>query len=320
MMSGLLPATLPFFIVLFVGIIAGYTRKFVAVEPALNAFVYYIAMPAFLFGTIAGTSPGSGVPAGFFLVALGVTAGITVGAYALAALVPQLRRLGPAPVALAAGYGNVGYLGVPIVLALLGPAGALAAAFGQLLHNTMFMIGYPLIRSVAAARDGAVAGRSHLLAILNAAVFRNPVTLSVATGLIVAFARVKVTGVLGSSIAMLGQAAVPGALFAIGLTFRGAITEIRRGGIPPLGIGVVTAIKLLVLPAATVAAVWLCGASLPGLWGRTAVIMAATPVSATAFVLSQEYDGDGRFLAITIVATTVLALVTIPAFGAIPLP
>lgn len=314
-MDTVFAATLPFFLILGLGAAASYTKRFAGTEPAINAFVFWIALPAFLFDAIAATDPATGVPPLFLVLAAAVTIVVTVAAYLMAHLTPILRRVGPAQFSLAAGYGNVGYLGVPIVIALAGPGAALAAAIGQLLHNLVFMIGYPLARTIAAQRADGTSGRLALWPIVERALVANPVVLSIFAGLIVAVADVPLPTVLGDGIGMLGQAAIPAAMFAIGLTLRPALAGIRAGGIPPIAIIAATAIKMAVFPAVTLLIVRLFPGDLAAPWGPALVLLAAMPVSSTAFILAEQYDHDGRFAAATIVVTSAIAIVVIPLFA-----
>lgn len=309
-------ATVPFFLVLGVGMVAGYTRRFATAEPAINAFVFWVALPAFLFESIAGTDPSAGVPAAVPLVAVGVTSLVSVAAYALARHVGPLRSTRPAPFSLAAGYGNVGYLGVPLVITLVGGGSALAAGITSLLHNLLFMVGYPLVRTLVAHRGGDRSGGLPVWPVLKGALVANPVALSIGAGLVAAFVHVRLPAFLDTTVAMLGQAAVPGAMFAIGLTLRPALAGVRAGGVSRLGVGVATAIKMVAAPAATLLAVRMLDGHLLGPWGPALVVMAAMPVSATAFLLAQTYDDEGRFTATTIVTTSLAAVVLVPLFAA----
>ena len=54
----------------------------------------------------------------------------------------------PSPIVLGATFGNVGYMGVPIALALIGPQAGLACGVIQLLHNVVFLSGYPIMRQL----------------------------------------------------------------------------------------------------------------------------------------------------------------------------
>ncbi len=304
----------PLFLVLLVGFGAGYVERFRHAEPALNGFVFYFALPAFLFEAVASAPIGDGVPPAFFGIAVVVTLVTWALAYGGARLLAPGCSAEAAPLSLGAAYGNVGYFGVPIVVSVLGPDAALAAAFGQLVHNLLFMVGYPLIRSVAARSDDP---RERLTATLwrvsTRALLLNPVALGVAAGVGAGYGNIELPAVVGDSVGLLGQAAIPAALFAVGLTLRPALAGIRSGGVPVGGVLGASAVKVVVSPLLTWGAAWLLRGEPLDVWSATLVLMSAMPTSATAFILSQEYDGDGRLVAATIVATSAAAVVSIPA-------
>lgn len=110
---------------------------------------------------------------------------------------------------------------------------------------------------------------------------------------------------------LLGACAGPAALFAVGLFLAGqrsnALFDRRRG----LEVAWVSAVKLVVQPLAT----WAIGAGL-GLspfWLAAAVISAAFPAGATAFVIAQRYRLYVERTSATILLSTVLSLFTLSA-------
>ena len=64
------------------------------------------------------------------------------------------------------------------------------------------------------------------------------------------------------------------------------------------------------MPAAVVVACWVFGVD--GVTRSAAVLFAAMPVSATAYVVSTQMGGDSRLMAGVVAATTVVAAVTLP--------
>ncbi|GAA1323346.1 AEC family transporter [Leucobacter albus] len=351
----------PMFMLLGVGMLAGFAPRFQSAQAGVNAFVFYFSLPAFLFVAVTSAPIRDGVPGAFVWVSLGVTA-LVFALVHLAATV--LRRvlgstragLVPGPLAVAATYGNVGYLGVPIVLSVVGPEAALGAALGQLLHNMLFMVAYPLLRTLGGGRrepgvgtggglDDATAGvgggggavsvvadgpgagarggashRSGALADVAALMWRvaksalllNPVVLGVVAGIVVGLWGIELPGVVTASISMLGQAAVPAAMFAVGLSIKPALAGMRSGSIPVSAVAAASAVKLAVLPLATLVVATALSGQLAPEWIATAVIMAAMPVSSTASIIVYEFDGDVRLVGATTLVTSVLAVVTIP--------
>lgn len=311
----------PMFLLLGVGMAAGFSERFRSAQPGLNAFVFYFSLPAFIFIAVANAPLNDAVPLASIAISLGVTALVFAIAYLGAIAINRVRKrpddvagVAPGAFAIASTYGNVGYLGVPIVLSVLGPEAALGAALGQLLHNVLFMVGYPLMKTLGRETRARAAGGIGMLLwrVAKRSVVFNPVVLSVVAGVIVGVTEVRPPAVITASIEMLGNAAIPTAMFAVGLTIKPAWEGFRTRSVSPGGVAVATVLKLAVLPLATLAAVLLMGDALSPQWGAAAVIMAAMPVSSTANIVAFEYDGDSRLVGATTLVTSVLAVATIP--------
>lgn len=312
-----LTITTPLFVALGMGIVAGFFSRFHQAHGGINAFVFYVALPAFLFTALARAPVAGGVPLSFIAVVLGVTAGVFFLVFFAGLIAESRRQTGQrhaGPMAVAATYGNVGYLGVPIAMSVVGPEAALGAALGQLLHNMLFMVGYPILVSL---RDADTAPHWRSVArtgwtVMRRSILLNPVALSIALGLFVNLGQVRLPNVLDASVEMVGDAAVPAAMFAVGLTIKPAIEAMRSGGVGLASVGVATLVKLLGLPGATLAAIVIFAPELAPSWTAVAVIMAAMPISSTANILVHEYDGPSPLLGATTLVTSLLAVISIP--------
>lgn len=307
----------PMFILLGVGMAAGFSRRFRDAQAGINSFVFYFSLPAFLFVAVANAPISDGVPIAFIAISLGVTTLIFAVMYAAAVVMARLRprqgvAVSPGPFAVASTYGNVGYLGVPIVLSILGPEAALGAALGQLLHNVLFMVGYPLMKVLGRERGGDGGVARLIWRVAKRSILLNPVVISVGAGVIVGLCRIPIPAVINGSIEMLGQAAIPAAMFAVGLTIKPAFEGMRSKTVPVAAVSAASIAKLVALPLATLAAVLLVGDNLSPEWGAAAVIMAAMPVSSTANIVVFEYDGDSRLVGATTLVTSIIAVATIP--------
>jgi len=307
----------PMFLLLGVGMAAGFFQRFRSAQAGLNAFVFSFSLPAYIFIAVADAPLGEGVPLSFVTISLGVTAASFAVAY-LATSVGRrrgsTRGSAPGPFAVAATYGNVGYLGIPIAITVLGAEAALAAALGQLLHNVLFMVGYPLMKTIGEEARGARRERLifSLWRIAKKAIVFNPIVIGVVAGVTVGLTGLRLPGVLIDATAMLGQAAVPVAMFAVGLAIKPAWEGFRSKSVSWVEVGVASVFKLAILPLATLLVVLALGDELATGWGATAVILACMPVSSTASILVYEYDGDTRVVGATTLVTSALAIATIP--------
>lgn len=323
-MLEMLSTIAPMFLLLVLGFLAGFSPRFRAAQPGLNAFVFYLGLPSFIYSAISTAPAMPGVPAGAILIAAGVTMSLAVAVYLLAKLMGGQARDWAAPTSLAGTFGNVGYFGIPISISTVGPEAALAAGLVHLVHNVIYITGYPLVRTAAQLRG---AGQEHgtggspefrsiwrrkLWPIVRRAVLFNPVALAMLLAFFVATTGFGLPAVADEALHMLGGTAVPVALFAVGLAMHPALDGIRSGGVPKRAIALGTAAKILVLPLLTWAAVLPIYDHLGPVWAAVLIIMAATPSSTTVFIFSEEYDGDGRLAAAILVVGTLLSLLTIP--------
>lgn len=324
-MLEMLTTIAPMFLILVVGFLAGFSSRFRAAQSGLNAFVFYFGLPAFIYSAVSSAPAMPGIPFGALLLAVGVTTGLSVVVYLCAQLMGSQAKRGAAPTSLAGTFGNVGYFGIPISISTVGPEAALAAGLLHLVHNIIYMTGYPLVRTAVRVRSAAAepegSGRStdfgivwrrRLWPIVRRAVLFNPVALAMLLAFLSATTGFEAPQVADEAVHMLGGTAVPVALFAVGLAMHPALEGIRSGGVPKRAIALGTAAKIIILPLLTWAAVLPLYDHLGPVWAAVLVIMAAMPSSTTVFLFSEEYDGDGRLAAAILVFGTLLSLLTIP--------
>ena len=78
-------------------------------------------------------------------------------------------------------------------------------------------------------------------------------------------------------------------------------------------------IKNLVFPAATLGLAWLVAQTISADWLGTIILMSATPMSTSGYILSERYDETGDLAAAILAGTTLLSIITIPALAALVL-
>jgi predicted permease len=313
----ILNAIVPLFAIVAVGYVASAFRVFQGnTAQAVNDFVFYIALPALLFLAVATADISAGVPWQFVVVA--ILSIVFAYALGMAGARVLFRRDGDKSltVGLLSGYGNVAYMGVPLLLAALGPKAVLPAAIGQLVHNMFNMVCYPAAHTVLSARStgpGAMhrtESRTQLRRDITRKVVLNPVALSVAAGLVFAVLHIDLPKPVHTTIDMVGGAAAPGALFAVGLTLRKAVAGMRDGSVGTSEVGLTVAIKLVVMPAFAYLLVHTVF-GMPAIWAAASVILAGLPNAATAYVLAQQARTHVQEAAAGVVVSTVAALATL---------
>jgi malonate transporter and related proteins len=305
----LLGRILPVFAVIAVGALAGRFERFgERTATVLNDLVYWVALPALIFTSVAGADLSAGVP----WSALVGSVAVVLVAYALGWAAARLVRaptLEAHAVGLVAGWGNVGYLGIPLTVAVLGPATAFAASLTSTLH-TALAISVFLVAVTVCGRGRGEEGAVALPLLLARRVLGNPVVLGIAAGVAVALLRLPLPRPVATTIEMLGDLAAPGGLFALGILLRGALGALRGSRSSWVPIGAAVLVKLVVMPALALAAVALL--AVPAPWAAVLVVMAALPDAATVFVLTAQYRTWYRESTAVVVLTTVLSLVTLP--------
>lgn len=257
----------------------------------LEKLIYYVLFPALLFGALARMHPG--FAAAMALIETGI-AFLAVGIL-LGYLAQWLFR--PPPMSFASGfqcaYRFNSYIGFAIMGGLHGHDGI--AAFGLLAG---FVIPLANVVSVLAlARHGKMSWMSEIL--------RNPLILSTVAGLLWASAGLPIPRVVDKTLALLGEAALPIGLLAVGAGLK------RMEGKALKGFMIyITLVKLIAMPAAAfVVGRWL---ALPPLYFHAALVLAALPTASSAYILAVRMGGDGPLVASLIALNMLVAAITLP--------
>lgn len=308
--------TFPFFALVAAGYFAA-RRRLVPIEaiPGLNIFVLYFALPCMLyrFGARTPVSELFDVPV---LMVWGFGAVTMVGGVIA---VTRRARIGwndGAFGALVATFSNTGFMGVPLLAALLG-----AGVAGPVMLTITFDVVVTSSLCIALSRlDGANASAGAALRQASRGVLLNPLLWSIVLGALTSALRFELPGPIDRTLAMMAEAATPAALFTIGAVLaRPALIAARTGMArmrAPVGdvLPVVVA-KLLVHPLYIY--VLARGAMALGLpIGRDAlvaiVLVAALPSASNVSMLAERYGADNGRIARIILWTTVAAFFTFP--------
>ena len=281
-MQTILNNALPFFALIFCGYAAGRLNLLTTTAAAgVNTFVFYFALPAFLF-SLMSSSPIAEVLNVPFIGAY-VLASLAVFGLAVAGgrLLFDVGRGEAAIQGLAAVLPNTGYMGIPLAVAVFGREAGVPLVVGLTLDGVLLIpLGILLIESEKGQ------GESPLRTVL--ATFpdlvRNPLIVSIFAGLAVSAAGLAPPTPVNTFLDLLGAAAGPCALFALGATLAGRSVA---GGAAE--IGYMTALKLFVHPAAlllTAAVIF----DVNPLWTSAALLGASLPIAANVFIVARQYD------------------------------
>jgi malonate transporter and related proteins len=271
---------------------------------ALNAFVYYFALPPLLFLSMARV-PLSDIFHGHYLAAY---LGGVIGTLALSVAAGLLFFRGrPAELSLqgmTAIFTNTGYMGVPLFLTAFGDQGVLPALI-LTVFNGAVVVGTVIVLIELDLRRG---GRPlRIIGSVGLALLKNPLVMAAVVGILWSALQLPVPKPLKNLCEILGAASGPCALFAMGLSL-----VAHSGGTKALETSWLVFLKLLVQPALTF---WLAFFvfDLEPFWAASVVILASLPTGALTFVVAQRY---GLYVAQTTQATlysTVFSVITVSA-------
>jgi malonate transporter len=203
-----------------------------------------------------------------------------------------------------AAYSNATIIGIPVCSLALGQESLIPLLIIISVHN----VGLYTIGILLAERNTlslATLGKD-FLALLKQLV-ANPITGSLIAGGVVNLSGLTLYAPLAETFSLLGQAAVPAALFVLGTL----LARYKVGGQigPAL---VLSGLKLIVLPLS----VWLLVfkvTPLDPLWASTALLTSAMPVGVSAYFFSLRYEACEATVATAILVSTVGSVLTLGA-------
>jgi predicted permease len=307
-------ATLTVVLPIFALILAGWLARRLGVlgpnaTTELNRFVVYLALPALLFDIVAHARWADVWQPGFV-----ATFGLGAGLIFTATLAIRLRRprhLADAAIdGLNAGYANAGFIGFPLALVALGRDAMAPTLVATILTAcVLFAVAIVLIEVGLQSE----ARKHHLVLKVAKSLIRNPLLLSPTLGAVLPIAGLSVPDSVESFLKLLGGAASPCALVALGLFLATKReTAERQMGASAFLVG----LKLVMQPAITwVLATFVFGLS--PLLTHTAVLLAALPTGTGPFMLAEFYQREASITSNVVLASTVASVVTISGYLAL---
>ncbi|MFI6603348.1 AEC family transporter [Nonomuraea sp. NPDC050536] len=284
-------AFIPIWALTLIGYVAGRFRLIGEdADRVLGGFVFHIAMPAALFTTLSRTRLSVSGPG---IAVFAASTVITMFAGYLLSRRLFDRKPGESLLGgMSAGYVNSANLGIPVALHVLGNASFLT---GVLLFQVLVVT--PVI--LASLDSGLRLRRLVTLPL------RNPVILGLAAGAACSITGWRPPPVVADPLALLGAAAVPTALVALGLSLnvRGpamagrtevfALSALKLAGQPLVAYALGA---LIALPAADL---------------RSLVVCAALPTAQNVYIFAREYGQAEAVTRWTVLAGTALSMATL---------
>jgi malonate transporter len=302
-MVDILNLALPYFGLIFIGFACGKAKGLPESGLAwMNFFLLYVSLPALLFGIMSKT-PFEELNNPPFLVA--TTLG-TASAFVLALLAGRL--IGRLPfreatlAGLSGGYGNIGYMGPGLALAVLG---AKAAAPTALIFCCDSIFLFSIVPLLIAVTDGKHRPLLHTLGLVVRQIVFNPLIMSACAGALAAALHIHPPVAIDNMLLFLQNAAAPVALFALGVT-----VALRPFGRVPWEVPGVIAVKLLIHPLMVIGLMLLLGPFAQP-WAATAVLMASLPPALNVFVIARQNETWIEPASVAVLIGTFASVVTL---------
>ena len=301
-MLAIFQETLPFFALIALGYGAGRRGVFPPEATAyLTSFVFYFALSAMLFRFAATLTLRDVFDPRFIAAYLCGTTAI----YLLATAVGFARGLPVAESAIEAQcavIGNVGFLGIPMFVVLLGPQSA--GPMLMVLATDLIVFSSLIVILVTGSR-GEVGWRT--LGTVALGLGRNPMIVSMAAGIAWSATGRALWTPVDEFVTILGAAATPGALFAIGASL--ATKSAERLSVAAW----LTGCKLVLHPAAVaLCALWLLPVA-DRYAARVMIAAAALPVAGNVYMLAQHYGIAPQRVSAAILVSTAVSIATVSA-------
>ncbi|HLX15975.1 MAG TPA: AEC family transporter [Bradyrhizobium sp.] len=303
-MGALINVVLPVFGIILTGYLAGRFKALGSDSAAaINRFVFYFALPAALF-SITARAPidrifnwpfiGAYVSGVLLTVLISVIAGRFWFHHRDAATLSI--------VGLTAGWGNVGYMGLPLLVTAYGPDGALPTIV-SIVSSILLFVGsaVAVLEGTRASGGSPLRVASHLAGLL----LRNPLLIAPLFGIAFSMASLPLPKAVSNYLDLMAAAVAPAALFAMGLSLVGHKLIGNVGEV--IWLATLKTVISPVLTFALVADIFL----MEPLWSQAAVILSAMPAATNTYIIAQQYNVYSKTVSPAVVVSTAMSVITI---------
>jgi len=292
--------TLPFFAIIALGYGAGRTGFFNEdATKYMTKFVFFFALSAMIFRFAANIELSEVWDARLIAAYLWGTAFV----YGIATIVGFLRNLNVATNAIEAQcavIGNIGFLGLPMLTLILGEAAV--GPIMMMLAVDLIIFSSLVVILVTGSQDGQMSIR--ILKTVGLGLVKNPMIVAMTLGLLCSGFDLTVPVPLNEFLAILGGAATPGALFAIGASL--ATKSAERIEVA----GWLTFCKLVLHPAfVAFGALFLF--SVDPYSAAVLIAAASLPVAGNVYMLAQHYSVAPQRVSAAILVSTAISIFTV---------
>jgi len=307
-MVDILALTIPFFGIILLGSLTRLKGWFSAADGRMiSRYVFFVVLPPFMFVAITARPLNDIFVPEFTLRYELVTLTMFFVAFMIGRFILNLKRNEASLFSLNACYPNYGYIGVPLALLAFGEDAAVPMAVILVVNNMVLVF---LIALFTRDTENSASGDMFLKTFVS--LLKNPLLMSVVVAIAFSASGLSMPAMPALFMNLLAGAAAPTALFALGIALVGQPVRAAWGELTAL-----TLFKLFVHPL-MMALVFL---SVPAvgpepfdpLWIKIALMFSCLPIAANVFNLAEFYGAYSGRTATSIMLTTLMASVSVPA-------
>lgn len=267
----------------------------------LNAFALQVGLPVLLFTSLAKISLSLQKEA-FLIIANSIFVLLSFGAAIILGKILRLPKQMALTLFICFAFGNVAYLGIPVLQQINGEAILPQASLIVAVYIFwIFTLGVGYLNYSTEKNKKNVFTRT----LKKGA--KNPLLISAFAGLLVSGFSLPLPTIVFEALTMVSASVTPTVLIILGIFIGNSTFGKFSEWIPVLLFSVVT---LLILPAC-----FYFGLKLFGLMPAqlsSSIIQAAMPLAITPFALAEKYDLNKPFIARCIVLSTILSVFSLP--------
>lgn len=310
-MNGIFSALVTVFGIMFLGLLVE-RRRILAPTMALclNQFVYWISLPAMLFGQMCSI-PMDGEATTFIWATLAGSLVCYLIAYVFFSRGWRSHTLEATVRTLAAVFPNAAFFGLPFIFMVFpdNPEAATAGMLGALLYSGVFLIADASLDILSSPGAGE---RRNIGRKLIGELIHNPMIVAAVLGACAGFSGLPLPKALLNIVHMLGSTAAPCALFGMGMVLSAQLsgTSGLGGGFSRKNLTIVCLAKLFIQPLFTFIVLLLAGCT--GIPLAVGTVVAAMPTGTMVYILGERYQACPTEASMTVIATTILSLLSLP--------
>lgn len=298
--------TAPIFAIIACGFMATYWRIIDSAGRAgLNTFVYYFALPAVTISLVANADLRGQFEWIFVIAFLCASLALFSLSFVVARIFFKLKLNYSIVFATACVYGNTGYFGLPFAIIALGQEASVVI----ILCTATDLVVMLTLATILLERGKISESASFAQMVKGTAlsIVKNPIIVSVVAGVLISISGVQFPEMGDRFFQLLGTAAAPCALFALG-------SSLGDEGMSSVGpqTFVISFLKLAIHPIL----VWFAMFHLFPVdpeWATAAVVAAAMPVAVTVYILAQQFDTYIARCSASILVSTALSVASLSA-------